>query len=155
MVLHSFANPFSSVCFCLGHYGRKINVTVQNCPRKKWNRRNSNWKKASGHFVYRVFLSKCNLVLFADIGYRLYVHSSITHFGQFERREKKSQSFFPLSFLTRIWHKKSFVKKCQTHFLCLILWPHRWWFFRSFEIYVKISCFFFLISMSVSPRTIN
>lgn len=79
MVLSRYANPSIS----------KINVTFKIT--KKMCTRKSNQKG----FVYiLIFSFKCNLVLFADIGYRLYVQPSITiqpnEFGM----KKTSKSFF-------------------------------------------------------------
>lgn len=79
MVSSRYANPSIS----------KINVTFKIT--KKMCTRKSNQKG----FVYiLIFSFKCNLVLFADIGYRLYVQPSITiqpnEFGM----KKTSKSFF-------------------------------------------------------------
>lgn len=125
---------FCSVCSCLGmctHYGRKINVAFKIGRRKKNEQKKVKPKKG---FVYiPIFFSsfKCNLVLFADIGYRLYVQPSITALA--ERMKQKFTIIFCWLEIN-LFHCRflgssgnSFWK--MGTFQCLAPRPHAWWLF--------------------------
>lgn len=136
---HAFGDPFS----CLGRLASQQHSSITSKDKciasawkKKQRKRKSNQKRVSLYGFFAPF--KCNLVLFADIGYWLYVHPSITWFGRMEQTKKKMRNDFLSTGTLFIYFLFSFhLVRCS-----IFLWKMRY----SFLSYILTACdddFFF------------
>lgn len=115
-------------------YYKCTHMKRTNEKRKKFNQRkgglhlyNTDRTKKKNFFGFFSHF-ECNLVLFADIGYRLYVQPSITSLGKTERtmRKKNTNPLIHVMFrcLSSFWTVRSFI----FHFIRF--WPSFDYYFQ-------------------------